>query len=108
MAKTYAEISKQIEALQKQASDLRKKELAEVIAGIKEAMEVYGLTAADIGLAPKRRGPKPGAPKKTARKGRSTAKYSDGAGNVWGGRGPRPLWLREALDAGKALEDFLV
>lgn len=107
MSKTYANIAKQIETLQKQANDLRKKELAEVIAGIKEAMAVYGLTAEDIGLGRKKRGPKPGAAKKAGRKGASSAKYSDGAGNTWGGRGPRPLWLREALDAGKALEDFL-
>jgi DNA-binding protein H-NS len=26
--------------------------------------------------------------------------------NTWSGRGPRPVWLREALASGKKLEDF--
>lgn len=105
MAKSYADITKQIENLQKQAEELKRKELAEVIANIKEAIAVYGLTAADLGLAAKR-GPKPGTAKKAGRK-KATAKYSDGTGNVWSGRGPRPIWLRDALKAGKALEEFL-
>lgn len=29
-------------------------------------------------------------------------------GDAWTGRGPRPRWLREALEAGSVLEDFLV
>lgn len=105
MAKSYADIAKQIETLQKQAEELKRKELAEVIAGIKEAIAVYGLTAADLGLVVKR-GPKAGAAKKAGRK-KVTAKYSDGTGNVWSGRGPRPIWLREALKTGKTLDDFL-
>lgn len=37
------------------------------------------------------------------------AKYRNAAtGDSWTGRGPRPRWLREALDAGAVLEDFLV
>lgn len=29
-------------------------------------------------------------------------------GDTWSGRGPRPKWLRDALEAGSALEEFLV
>jgi DNA-binding protein H-NS len=29
-------------------------------------------------------------------------------GDGWTGRGPRPRWLREALEAGAVLQDFLV
>lgn len=37
------------------------------------------------------------------------ARYRNAAtGDSWSGRGPRPLWLRQALDAGAALEDFLL
>ena len=43
------------------------------------------------------------APQNVATKYRNTA-----TGDVWTGRGPRPLWLREALEAGAMLEDFLV
>ncbi|MDE2398009.1 MAG: histone, partial [Burkholderiales bacterium] len=35
------------------------------------------------------------------------AKYSDGKGGTYGGRGPHPKWLRNALAAGAKLEDFL-
>ena len=38
-------------ALQAQADALRKKEVAEVVAKIKDAISHYGLTAADLGLA---------------------------------------------------------
>ncbi|WP_417903608.1 H-NS family nucleoid-associated regulatory protein [Caldimonas brevitalea] len=39
------------------------------------------------------------APKKQGRKGSASvaAKYQDGKGSSWSGRGPRPRWLREAL-----------
>lgn len=37
------------------------------------------------------------------------ARYRNVAtGDSWSGRGPRPRWLRTALDAGAVLEDFLV
>lgn len=37
------------------------------------------------------------------------ARYRNaGTGESWSGRGPRPRWLRTALDAGAVLEDFLV
>lgn len=36
-------------------------------------------------------------------------KYRNAAtGDGWTGRGPRPRWLREALDAGAVLEDYAV
>jgi DNA-binding protein H-NS len=42
-----------------------------------------------------------------AAKPASTLKYKDDAGNGWSGRGPKPAWLRDALAAGKTLEDML-
>lgn len=32
--------------------------------------------------------------------------YCDRAGNTWSGKGRRPNWLVQAIDAGAALEDF--
>ena len=32
--------------------------------------------------------------------------YSDGAGNSWSGFGPKPGWLKDALAAGRTLEDL--
>ncbi|HVR51841.1 MAG TPA: H-NS histone family protein [Pseudorhodoferax sp.] len=39
----------------------------------------------------------------------AAVKYRNPAtGDDWKGRGPRPRWLREALNAGRQLEEFLV
>ena len=35
-------------------------------------------------------------------------KYRDAAGNTWSGRGFQPVWLRNALAGGAALESFLI
>jgi len=114
MTKTYVQIQKQIETLQREADKLKRKEIDDVIAKIKEAIAVYELTAADLGFA--RGAAKAGAaPRKRGRpaaKGRAKSaaepKYRDESGNTWGGRGPRPQWLRDALGAGKSLQDFAV
>lgn len=98
---SYSQIQKQIEALQAQAARLRVEEVAGVVAKIKEAIAVYGLTRQDLFGA--------GAPKAKASGKKSTGvKYADGKGGEWGGRGKRPQWLRDALAAGKSLQDFAV
>jgi len=115
MTKTYIQIQKQIETLQREADKLKRKEVEEVISKIKEAIRVYALTSSDLGLdgrsAASRRavGRKPGRPAtKTRSRGPAMVKFRDESGNTWGGRGPRPQWLRDALAAGKALQDFAV
>jgi DNA-binding protein H-NS len=112
MTKTYAQIQKQIETLQREADKVKRKEVEDVIARIKEAVRIYGLTAGDLGLggSPSRKrgsSSKRASPQRSA-KARSAAKYRDPAGNTWGGRGPRPRWLREALASGKSLQEFAV
>jgi DNA-binding protein H-NS len=115
MSKTYSEILDQIEGLKVEAERLRREEVAGVVARIREAIVAYGLTPADLGFGPgaakakraDKRGGKPGR-KAAAGKPGARAKFRDSAGNVWGGRGPRPRWLREALAAGKSLQDFAV
>jgi DNA-binding protein H-NS len=113
MTKSYADIQKQIAALSREAEKVRRKEIEGVVARIREAIAVYGLTASDLGLSGAKRGPKPKAAAKRARKaGKATsarpAKFRDENGNSWGGRGPRPQWLRTALAGGKKLEDFAI
>ncbi len=118
--KSYAQLIKQIEILQKEAEDIRRSEVNGVVARIREAMAHYGLTAADLGLtpapasAPRKAAAK--APFKTRKAGKTTkagkaapvVKFRDEAGNVWVGRGKRPQWIRDALAAGKSLKDFAV
>jgi DNA-binding protein H-NS len=126
MPKSLARIEKQIEALEREAESLRKKEAAGVIARIKEAIAHYHLSAQDLGLASEPRGrrgvargsrrPRPegrqlsngtlakatGAPRRRA----GGVQYKDDAGNTWSGRGRRPEWLKAALQSGKSLEDL--
>jgi DNA-binding protein H-NS len=106
MAKTYADVQAQIAKLQAEAEVLRKREINGVIGRIKEAIAHYGLTAEDLGLGVQRRERVVATGKQRRQPDSAKAKYSDGQGNTWGGRGPRPAWLRDALAAGRSLEAF--
>jgi DNA-binding protein H-NS len=113
MSKTLAQLKKEIATLTREAEKLQRKEVEGVVVRIKEAIEAYGLTAADLGLGGAKRGPKAAAKKVAVKRGRkkkadAEVKFRDESGNVWGGRGPRPKWLRDALIAGKQLSDFAV
>ncbi len=115
MTKTYAQVMKQIDSLKSEAERLRRQEVDGVIERIREAIRHYGLTAADLGLARARTEAKGPARKtrgrrkaKAAAPGNAAMKYRDDQGHGWVGRGKRPQWLRDALAAGKKLEDFAV
>ncbi|MDQ6628797.1 MAG: H-NS histone family protein [Pseudomonadota bacterium] len=103
MPASYSQIIRQIETLQRQAESARSKEVAGVIARIKEAIAFYTLTPNDLGF-----GKAIAPPRATKSRRARTIKFADGAGNTWGGRGPRPAWLNAALAAGKSLDDFAV
>ena len=51
MPKSYAQLMKQIDVLRHQAESIKRKEVEGVIKRIREAITVYGLTAADLGLS---------------------------------------------------------
>lgn len=117
MSKSYSQVIKQIEALKVEAEKLRRKEVGDVVARIREAITHYGLTAADLGLGTKAakasKAAKPSAApakKRQAKAGKPApvVKFRDEAGRSWGGIGKRPQWLRDALAAGKTLDDFKV
>ena len=103
MTQTYSQIQQKIAKLQKEADALRQKEMGGVIARIKVAIEHYGLTAEQLGFG----GTIANGKAKVAGKASSGARYSDGNGLIWSGRGPRPRWLREAIARGASLESFL-
>jgi DNA-binding protein H-NS len=44
--------------------------------------------------------------KKAPKKRKPKVVYRDQAGHTWSGMGPRPRWMKEALDAGKTLEEM--
>jgi DNA-binding protein H-NS len=102
MTQTYAQLQKQIASLEAQARKAKSAETDAVIGRMKEAIAVYGITAADLfggksAKAARSKGARP-----------IGAKYADGDGNTWVGMGKRPQWLRDALAAGKSLQDFAV
>lgn len=107
MTQTYLQVQKQIQALQREAEKLRAREMGGVIDRIKVAIAEYGITAEQLGFGTASRRV---TVKKTPEQAPSAAKakYANAQGQVWGGMGPRPAWLRAELEAGKSLEEFLV
>jgi len=93
---TLQELIDQQQVIQAQIDAERKRTKAQAVATVQAMMAEYGLTPADLALTPKK-------PARTV-----PAKYRDASGNTWSGRGLRPVWLRNALAAGVALETFAV
>lgn len=125
MAKTYAEILKEIARLEAQAAASRKGEIPGVISRIKEAIAHYGLSAADLGfttgaiahkasVVDNKKAAGPAGASKGASKtpagtgGKPMVKYRGAAGQTWSGMGPKPGWLRAAMEAGQSLESLAV
>lgn len=124
MARSLSEIQAEISRLKKEADKIRSAEIKEVVARIRKAIAHYGLTAQDLfgkavagaaGTVAKGTGKKRGAAAKkgkaargAAAKAPAVARYKDENGNSWVGRGKRPQWLRDALTAGRKLEEFAV
>ncbi|ENO77386.1 HNS-like transcription regulator protein [Thauera sp. 27] len=105
---TYAELMSQIEALQKQAEEVRCSEIAGVIAEIRQKIQDYDLTAADLGfvaVVPTKAETASRSDKRTAVK----PKYRDPAsGKTWTGRGVMPKWMKDAVESGRRREEFLI
>jgi DNA-binding protein H-NS len=115
MAKTYQQLAHEIALLKIEAEERRAKEKEGVVARIKGDIAAFDLTPQDLfgGKGNKlgrqaRAGKAITASKPSKSKTSRTAKYADGNGSEWGGRGPHPMWLRKALAEGKKLEDFAV
>lgn len=96
---SYKEIQSQIEKLQRQADQVRTKEIENVVAQIRQMMVDYHLRPEDLGFSSKRRG---------VRKTQRPAKFQDNKGNTWAGLGKKPNWVKELEAAGKNLDNYLV
>ena len=101
---TYLELKEQAEKLLAEAERMREQEIADAIADIKRKVDLYGLTAADLGFA--RSGPGAGRPKAAKS---AVVKYRGPNGETWsGGRGRTPQWVQQALQQGRSLDEFAV
>ena len=102
MAASLTDLIAQKDALERQIRDAQAKAKAEAVARVHQLMAEHGLTVADLVAAPsKKNGVKTGS--------KVAPKYRDPAtGSTWTGRGLRPKWLAQALEAGKSLNDFTI
>ncbi|WP_291066814.1 H-NS histone family protein [Hydrogenophaga sp.] len=95
----------QAQALIAQAEQARKDELSAVIADIKAKMKEYGIKVADLGSANASAGVRKGAKSKAV----LPAKFRGPSGELWaGGPGRKPEWVRDALAAGRSLDEFRI
>jgi DNA-binding protein H-NS len=100
---SYKELQEQIAALTAQAEAIRQQELFQVIANIKQQIQEYGISGAQLGF----RGE--GGSKAAGRKSNITAKYLDPqSGATWGGVGAKPKWLRHYESVGRNKEEFKI
>lgn len=108
-------LRQQIAEMEKQATDLQKKNRPAVLAQLREQMAAYGITAEELSRpAPKASRPKVSTVKQASpAKGKkpitsSPIKYRGPEGQAWTGRGTAPKWLNNLLVDGKTRDDFLV
>jgi DNA-binding protein H-NS len=97
----FKELQKQIAALQKEAEEARKQEIASVVAEIKAKMAEYGITVEDLSSAVRGKGRR--------RAASGVAKYRNPAtGEQWTGKGRKPGWLVQALAQGRSIDEFKI
>lgn len=79
--------------------DARKRK--EALDAMERAAQEFGFKLSDLTQPARGKG---------ASKGNDVVKYAhpDDASITWSGRGRRPAWLTEQLEAGKTIEDMLV
>ena len=97
--KTYSDFLKQIEQLRAKADEVRQKEVAGVIARIRQAIAYYDITPDEL-LPADRSQRAPNRERPAGDPAPKVVRYRDDQGNTWGGRGKRPKWIHDALSAG--------
>jgi DNA-binding protein H-NS len=105
-AQKLADIKAQIAELQKRAEEIVQAEKASLIEDMKSKIADYGITASDLGFVV---GGAKTAVKSSSSKTKAVAKYKNNQGETWsGGRGPKPKWVKEILDAGGDIEKYRI
>lgn len=119
------EIQSQIEKLQKQAAEIKKREFDKTVKEILAKMQAFGITLRDlqqaVGKSRKTAASarRPASVKKGAAKREGTkttretgirvaAKYRGPNGETWSGRGLMPRWLAALIEEGRKKEDFAI
>lgn len=71
----------------------------DAVKAVRQTAKDHGFTLDEIFLLAKPKSAQSAAPK---------YRDPDAPDNIWSGRGARPVWLKEKLEQGKKLEDFLI
>lgn len=106
----------EIAKLEREAAKVRNEEIKSVIQQIKKLMTEHGITLADLrgpGRKPRKGKRAKAAGKAPAKKGRQAkakAKYRSAENSklTWSGRGRKPRWVQEWIDAGQSVEDLRI
>ena len=115
-SRSLTQLNVQVAKLQSQVEAIRAKEVVGVVARIKEAIQHYGLTAADLGFSGRATKAVKVAGKVTVKKARKKAtkkpagviRYRGEAGQSWTGHGKRPGWFLAAIESGMKPEELEV
>lgn len=113
------EIRGQIQALEKQAAEMKARDFSKTVQEIREKMEIFGITIKD--LATGKQGSRVGKIKKEAALKKTlvpnekklasksvAAKFRGPNGETWSGRGLSPRWLTSLIAQGAKREDFAI
>lgn len=101
------DIQKQIEALQKQAAEIKAQEFAKTVQEIQAKMQAFGITIKDLqGSAGTTRKNKGAGKAKSSSP--AAAKFRGPNGELWSGRGLMPRWLSALVAQGKTKEEFAI
>lgn len=97
------ELIDQQKALEDKIKTLLAAKKGTAIEQAKQLISDFGITAEELGFSVK-------AGKGKAAKAAPVVKYRNPENHTetYGGKGPKPAWLKAALDAGKTMNDFAV
>lgn len=107
------DIQNQIQKLQKQAAEIKAKELDKTIQDIVAKMQAFEITLQDLqratGKGHKATAGKRPTAKRSKMAGKTVApKYRGPNGETWSGRGLMPRWLATLVSQGQPKENFAV
>lgn len=95
-----SELDLLVQEIEARKAEIAKTAKANALAEILEVLKKYALTVEDILPLLQKKSGKPVS--------KAAAKYAnpDDPAQTWTGRGRKPAWLHEAIEAGKSIEDL--
>jgi DNA-binding protein H-NS len=94
----YSQLSQLRAAVAERMKEMRDTGITQLRATIAEQAQLLGIAVDDL------------LPKKKSGRARAVTKYRDPgvADHTWSGRGKHPAWLKDKLEQGHTLDEFLI